>query len=136
MFEKIAELHSLCFPHAPWPADEFGALQKSGAEIIASEHGFIVWRAAAEQAEIITIGVHPGHRGQGIASALMGLMEREIAKKAPRASSVKVFLEVAADNRPARGLYEKHGYAKIGARPKYYAGKTDAIVMEKELFAE
>lgn len=127
MLETIAELHKLCFPNKPWGTQEFASLQKSGAEIISSEHGFIVWRAAADEVEIITIGVHPDHRGAGIADALLGLMERDIKNKNTR----KIFLEVAADNHAAIGLYKKHGFCQIGIRPKYYDGKTDAIVMQK-----
>lgn len=43
MLSKIANLHKLCFPNKPWDASEFASLQKTGAEIIASENGFIVW---------------------------------------------------------------------------------------------
>jgi len=44
----------------------------------------------------------------------------------------KIFLEVAADNDPARALYATNGFYQIGVRPKYYDG-TDAILMEKTL---
>ena len=128
MLQSVADLHKLCFPHKPWNADEFAALQRSGAEIIASDNGFIVWRTTADETEIITIGVHPEHRGTGIAGALLGLMEREIKKQ----HSKKIFLEVAADNAPALALYKKHGYRQIGTRPKYY-NCTDAVIMAKIL---
>ena len=149
MLEKLAELHKLCFPNKPWAAEEFASLQKSGAEIIASEHGFIVWRCAADECEIITIGVHPEHRGNGIGGALLGLMEKEIKKnnhpagfagtlpKEGNPCGVKIFLEVASDNTFAIKLYEKHGYKKIATRPNYYesknVGRTDALVMGKSL---
>jgi very-short-patch-repair endonuclease/GNAT superfamily N-acetyltransferase len=81
MLNKISELHKICFPHKSWGAEEFAALQRGGAEIIASEHGFIVWRCAADECEIITIGVHPDHRGAGIASTLLTLMEKELKKR-------------------------------------------------------
>jgi len=126
MLNKIANLHKLCFPNKPWSADEFTALKKSGAEIITSDNGFIVWRAAADECEIITMGVHPDYRGAGIASALLMLMENEISQ------SAKIFLEVSVDNAAALALYTKHGYKQIGTRPKYYDG-VDAIVMEKIL---
>jgi len=128
MLDKISELHKLCFPHKPWSAGEFAALQKSGAEIISSENGFIVWRTAADEAEIITIGVHPDHRGQGIANALLLMMEKEIANHKSKIRNI--FLEVAADNAAAKALYDKHGYTQVGVRPKYYDG-TPAVIMEK-----
>ncbi|MDR1338050.1 MAG: GNAT family N-acetyltransferase [Rickettsiales bacterium] len=103
-------------------------MKKSGCEIISSDHGFIVWRVVGTEAEIITIGVHPEHRSAGIAAAILALAENDMKKS----GAESIFLEVAADNRPARKLYENQGYVQIGLRPKYYAG-VDAIIMKKVL---
>lgn len=128
MLDSLANLHAKCFPNKPWSADDFSDLKKSGCEIIASQNGFIVWRAVADEAELITIGVAPDARRSGIAAAMLGIMEGELKK-----SGVKsVFLEVAENNAPARKLYEQNGYVQIGVRPKYYDG-VDAIMMKKEL---
>ena len=128
MLNTIAELHQLCFPHKPWSADDFADLKKSGCEIIASQNGFIVYRTTLDEAEIITIGVHPDARNTGIASAMLGIIEGELKK-----SGIKsIFLEVAENNTPARRLYESNGYTQIGIRPKYYDG-IDAIMMKKDL---
>ncbi|MBP3544795.1 MAG: ribosomal protein S18-alanine N-acetyltransferase [Alphaproteobacteria bacterium] len=128
MLDEIANLHKLCFPHKPWSADDFADLKKSGCEIIASQNGFIVYRTALDEAEIITIGVHPDARNTGIASAMLGIVEGELKK-----SGIKsIFLEVAENNTPARHLYESNGYNKIGVRTKYYDG-IDAIMMKKDL---
>ena len=128
MLNELANLHQKCFPHKPWSADDFADLKKSGCEIIASQNGFIVWRAVADDAELITIGVAPDARRTGIGAAMIGIMEGELKK-----SGVKsVFLEVAENNAPARKLYEQNGYAQIGVRPKYYDG-IDAIMMKKDL---
>lgn len=128
MLNELAKLHALCFPHKPWAASDFADLKNSGCDIIASEHGFIVWRVVADQAEIITIGVHPDARQTGIASAMLVLAESDAKTRGAN----KMFLEVAENNRPARAMYEKNGYTQIGVRPKYYDG-VDAILMEKEL---
>ena len=133
MLSEIANLHKLCFPDAPWSADEFANLQRGGAQVIASENGFIVWRSSGAETEIITIGVAPNARGAGIATALLHLMEREITSTNHEHESQKIFLEVAADNTAARRMYKKNGYQIIGTRSKYYNGKTDAVVMEKVL---
>ena len=128
MLNTIAELHQLCFPHKPWSADDFADLKKSGCEIIASQNGFIVYRPILDEAEIITIGVHPDARNTGIASAMLGIIEGELKK-----SGIKsIFLEVAENNAPARRLYESNGYKQIGIRTKYYDG-IDAIMMKKDL---
>lgn len=128
MINQIADLHKLCFPHKPWTVDDFADLKKSGCEVIASENGFIVWRVVTDEAEIITIGVHPDQRGNGIAAAMLTIAENEIKKSGAN----RIFLEVAEDNTSARGLYEKSGYNQIGRRPKYY-DDIDAILMEKKL---
>lgn len=128
MLNELANLHQKCFPHKPWSADDFADLKKSGCEIIASQNGFIVWRAVADEAELITIGVAPDARRTGIGAAMIGIMEGELKK-----SGVKsVFLEVAENNAPARKLYEQNGYVQVGVRPKYYDG-IDAIMMKKDL---
>ena len=128
MLDTLANLHKLWFPHKPWTADDFADLKKSGCEIIASQNGFIVYRVTLDEAEIITVGVHPDARNTGIASAMLGIVIGELKK-----SGVKsVFLEVAENNTPARKLYKSNGFSEIGVRPKYYDG-IDAIMMKKEL---
>ncbi len=128
MLNELANLHAKCFPNKPWSANDFADLKKSGCEIIASQNGFIVWRAVADEAEIISVGVAPDARRAGIAAAMLGIMENELKKNGIK----NIFLEVAEDNQPARQLYKNNGYNEIGVRPKYYDG-VDAIMMKKEL---
>ena len=128
MFEKLANLHEKCFPHKPWNANDFAELKKSGCEIIMSENGFAVWRNVAGECEIITIGVNPDVQRNGIASAMLAIIENDAKKHDVK----KIFLEVSAQNTPAQKLYEKNDYKQIGIRPKYYDG-VDAILMAKDL---
>ena len=128
MFEQLSNLHQKCFPNKPWSADDFRDLKKSGCEIIMSENGFIIYRTVADEAEIITIGVNPEMRRNGIASAMIGIIEKTIKNQGVK----KIFLEVAANNIPAQKLYEKLGFVAVGNRPKYYDG-IDAILMTKNI---
>lgn len=128
MLKDIANLHAKCFPEKPWSSHDFEDLKKSGCEVIASQNGFIVYRKTLDEAEIITIGVHPDARRTGIASAMLGIIDGELRKNGVKT----IFLEVAENNRPARALYEQNGYVQIGVRPKYYDG-IDAIMMKKDL---
>ena len=128
MFENLSNLHKKCFPKKPWSPDDFRDLKKSGCEIIMSQNGFIVYRIIVDEAEIITIGVNPEMRRQGIASAMIGIIEKTIKNQGVK----KIFLEVAANNIPAQKLYENHGFNRIGLRPKYYDG-IDAILMSKNI---
>ncbi len=128
MLNELEKLHAECFPHRPWRASDFADLKKSGCDIIASPNGFIVYRAIGTEAEIITIGVAPGARRNGIGAAMLGLIENDLKKR----SVQKIFLEVAENNSAARAMYEKNGYIEIGRRPKYYDG-IDALLMEKSI---
>lgn len=128
MFTKLANLHQKCFPTKPWSADDFRDLKQSGCEIIMSENGFVVYRKVLDEAEIITIGVAPEMRRGGIASAMIGIIEKTLLCQGVK----KIFLEVASTNIPAKKLYENMGFKRVGVRPKYYDG-VDAILMEKEL---
>jgi ribosomal-protein-alanine N-acetyltransferase len=128
MFTKLADLHKKCFPNRPWSADDFRDLKQSGCEIIMSENGFIVYRIAVDEAEIITIGVAPDFRRSGIASAMIGIIEKNLKSQGVK----KIFLEVASNNTAAQKLYENMGFGTVGIRPKYYDG-VDAILMSKDL---
>ncbi|MBO7644824.1 MAG: ribosomal protein S18-alanine N-acetyltransferase [Alphaproteobacteria bacterium] len=128
MFDELSNLHKKCFPNKPWSADDFRDLKKSGCEIIMSQNGFIVYRTVADEAEIITIGVNPEMRRQGIAITMITIIEKTIKNQGIK----KIFLEVASTNKPAKKLYEKTGYKVVGIRPKYYDG-VDAILMSKNL---
>ena len=128
MFEKLSNLHKKCFPNKPWSADDFRDLKQSGCEIIMSQNGFIVYRIAVDEAEIITLGVNPEMRRQGIASAMIGIIEKNLKSQMVN----KIFLEVASTNTPAQKLYENCGFKVVGLRPKYYDG-VDAILMSKDI---
>jgi len=128
MFEELANLHKICFPEKPWSAKDFSDLKQSGCEIIASQHGFIVWRTTIDESEIITIGVAPEERRSGIATAMLTIFENSIKKQQVK----KIFLEVSSTNIIGQKLYENNGYKAVGVRPKYYDG-IDAIIMSKDL---
>ena len=128
MFDELSNLHKKCFPNHPWSPDDFRDLKQSGCEIIMSQNGFIVYRIVLDEAEIITIGVNPEMRRQGIASAMIGIIKKNIKNQGVK----KIFLEVAANNIPGQKLYENHGFNRVGLRPKYYDG-IDAILMSKDI---
>lgn len=101
--------------------------------------GFLLLRVAADEAEIVTLAVHPRRQRLGVARALLlqGLAD------AGARGAAACFLEVAEDNRPARALYAALGFADVGRRRDYYDGKQekdgghvkrrDAIVMKREI---
>jgi ribosomal-protein-alanine N-acetyltransferase len=83
-----------------------------------------------ESAEILTVGVVPAARRQGIARRLMA----NLLAAARGRGAVEVFLEVRVDNTAARALYTGDGFAEVGLRPGYYdRGRVDAVVMRRAL---
>ena len=77
----------------------------------------------------MNIAVHPDHRRQGIAAALLQRLLEDLA----RMGSHSLTLEVRKSNAPAISLYEKLGFVQIGCRPRYYRNpKEDALIMRKE----
>ena len=84
----------------------------------------------ADSAQVLTVGVVPVARRQGIAVRLLdGLLA-----EARRRCAVEAFLEVRVDNAAARGLYAREGFAEISVRRGYYDnGRVDAVVMRRAL---
>ena len=129
----MAALHATGFDD-PWSTDSFAVLlaQPGVAGWLWGETpaGLLLVRAAADEAEILTIAVAPEARRQHGAQQMIAAALRVLAQGLTR----RVFLEVAADNTAARALYGHVGFTPCGRRPGYYAnGKTDAVIMELAL---
>ena len=95
-------------------------------------NGFILCRAAAGEAEILTLAVDPAARRGGHGRALVDLA----MKVAALAGAESAFLEVAEDNTAAQALYIAAGFGLAGRRPRYYRRpdrEIDALVMRRDL---
>ena len=131
--ERLAVLHATAFD-TPWDAAAFDTLLgQTGVFAVETADGFILMRAVADEAEILTLAVRPDARrgGQGT---------RLVAEGAASASTLgvdRVFLEVADDNAPARALYARAGFSEVGRRPRYYArpdgSRADALLLSLNL---
>src|SRR5205085_1580572 len=73
-----------------------------------------------------------GMQRRGLGRALLRRVERAARMKGVR----QVHLEVRASNAGARVFYGAHGYRELGARPRYYGGEEDAILMARDLPGE
>lgn len=130
---RLAALHAAAFA-GPWDAAAFHALLgQAGVFAVEAPDGFILMRAVADEAEILTLAVCPRARRRGLGGWLVG----EGAVEAAARGAVRLFLEVAADNAPARALYARAGFAEAGRRPGYYArpdgGRQDALLLALNL---
>lgn len=130
----MAVLHAQCFDR-PWHERDFASLLHlpGGAGFLLREAGrpagFALLRQAADEAELLTIGIQPEARRCGAARQLLEVAETALAEADVR----RVFLEVSVANAAARALYDRAGYSQIGRRKAYYADGSDAIVLEKWL---
>lgn len=85
-------------------------------------------RVLADEAEILTVGVVPTARRQGLARQLVAAL----LDAARAGGAAQIYLEVRVDNAAARALYLTEGFAEIGVRRGYYDhGRIDAVVMSR-----
>jgi len=125
------------FPYSPWSAsqykEEFSARTRHFVVALDDEQSIIgyagVFAPGATEADVLTVGVVPNHRGKGIAHHLMRL----ITDWAREQGSTAMMLEVKVDNLEAIGFYESLGYAKLNTRKDFYGPGLDALVMRLEL---
>ena len=133
----LVSLDKELFPYSPWSAGQYRE------EISAPTRLFVlaldearrvigyagVFAPGGAEADVLTVGVVPQHRGQGIARELMA----GITKWAIDQGSIAMMLEVKTDNVEAISLYESLGYSKLNVRKDYFGSGLDALVMRKEL---
>ena len=138
---KLATLHAQAMTDlSAWDTTAFENLLVSPGVFLVTvplsnttEHcGFALGRVVADEAELLTLAVEPKHQGKGFGRACLLAFEQNAARK----GAVSAFLEVAATNAPAMGLYLSQGWQKTGLRSAYYKcknGRIDAILMSKDI---
>jgi ribosomal-protein-alanine N-acetyltransferase len=130
--EILAAIHRNAFPRGDSWSRDVMLLQlevSSTFGLVHSLGGMILGRVAADEAEILTLAVNPGHRRLGIGSALL----RAAKDRAAGRGAVAMFLEVAVTNDAARALYTAHGFTEAGLRRHYYTDGTDALILRSTL---
>lgn len=135
---EIADLHRLLFDPS-WDETAVARLldQPSSfalvAEVGGAIAGFVLAQVAADQADILSLGVAPSRRRAGLGFQLMAELGRALTVSGAR----KLYLEVASDNAAALACYRKLGFTQVGARRRYYArapsGPADAVVLMRDL---
>lgn len=129
----LADLHARAFARA-W--DEMAMkslLNGPGVFALVAEDddldGFIMLRVAVDETEVLSIAVGPDARRRGLASVLL----EQACHQATGKGAMRIFLEVAAANLPARNLYTKYGFREVGLRKAYYEDGGDALVLAAPL---
>ena len=128
----LATLHAACFSREAWDEAAIAELlAMPGCFAMAEAEGLVLARVAADEAELLTIGVLPQARRRGIGLALL----RAAAGEAARLGATRLFLEVATRNASARALYAQAGLVEVGRRRRYYPDGDDALVLAVPLSA-
>lgn len=137
---ELARLHAQCFPDDRWDAKalaELLAMPGASGHLVEDLDqrrplGLLLDLIVAEEGEILTLGVAPDARRQGVAKALLD----DLFARAARRGARSIALEVAADNLSARQLYAACGFIQIGRRRGYYrrgATTIDALLFRRAL---
>ena len=136
VIHRIAEAS---FP-IPWPIEElqkelgrpFSALRvlrPSQAEPVAAFLSF--WRVA-DELQLMNVAVALPQRRLGYASALLA----DLFRLAKAQTISAIVLEVRRSNAAAIALYERHGFQRLGIRPRYYSDNAeDALLMRLSVAA-
>lgn len=125
----LSHLHTGCFDDA-WSPQSMGEVLRSpgtfallaliddtsGESAEPLPVGFAIARLAADEAELLSLGVAEAFRRRGVARTLLAAIMRRAAAQGAR----QLFLEVAEDNRTARALYADQGFSAVGRRLGYY----------------
>ncbi|MFN4204578.1 MAG: ribosomal protein S18-alanine N-acetyltransferase [Tabrizicola sp.] len=132
----LAALHRRCFSvPRPWTEAEFAAFLADPLcfLLVEGDAGFLLARAVADEAELLTIAVAPEARRLGLGRRLVA----RFLYQARLRVALRALLEVAADNAAAIALYESSGFCPAGTRKGYYrtdsGERIDALVMARDL---
>ena len=135
----LAALHEALFPAGPWDERFFaGAIASPYHHLLVARHapdetlaGLALWTVIAEDAEILTIGVSPRLRRQGLGAALLDA----VIKRSATLGATRLLLDVAAGNDAALALYRQAGFTPLTRRKRYYDNGEDALVLSRALAA-
>jgi [ribosomal protein S18]-alanine N-acetyltransferase len=128
----LVELERTLFDgDSPWSAEMFWSELAEGNHYVVHRDdagtidGYAGLAVVGDDAEIRTIGVHPGRQRRGIG--------RELLRNLISASGARrMLLEVRTDNESAIALYESEGFRRLGVRRRYYQPSgADAYTMAR-----
>jgi [ribosomal protein S18]-alanine N-acetyltransferase len=134
----VALLHQACFPEDPWDpsaiVEILGAVGFFGRIAWEDETlaGFALARYLPKECEILSLGVLPERRREGVGTALLN----SVCVDASLRSAESIVLEVAVDNTAALALYAARGFLPVGRRPNYYRrtrNSADALILRLAL---
>ncbi|VAW01084.1 hypothetical protein MNBD_ALPHA06-2233 [hydrothermal vent metagenome] len=131
---RLAAVHQRCFAQS-WSDAEFASLMQNptvqGLGLVEDDRdiGLALLQNVASETEILTFGIIPARRGNGMGYFLLDA----VADMARASGSSALFLEVSATNLAAVHLYQGYGFEQISTRAAYYADRSDAWIFRLAL---
>lgn len=139
MLDAILPIENVAFSH-PWSRGNFADALRSGytAQVLMQDGevlGYFIAMQILDEVHLLNITVSPIHQGHGLGRELLHTLvhwSRHAAK------AQWLWLEVRESNTRARKMYERYGFAQVGARKKYYpvhhGERETAILMSMSLW--
>lgn len=130
--DDVLKIEQACF-HVPWTRNMF--LEELAqdisvyrvVEIDGTPVAYMGMYQVADEGHITNVAVMPDYQRRGIANSLI----REFVDIAQERRLCLLTLEVRVGNSGAIRLYEKHGFTRVGVRPRYYENSEDALLMTR-----
>ena len=138
MAGPLSMLHCACFPEDPWNSLAIVEIMNItgffGRIAWANEMpvGFVLALNLGQEYEILSLGVLPERRREGIGSTLLD----SVCSEGRVRGAECILLEVAVDNSAALSLYTGRGFIPVGHRRNYYrqaSRRGDALVLQRAL---
>ncbi len=128
--DGVCAIENACFAH-PWSRQSIEAELDNETSLfyVAVEDGQVVgyigMSFVLDEGYIYNVAVKADCRKNGVGSALIQTLVTHCRKN----NFAFLTLEVRKSNAPARSLYEKFGFIKVGERKNYYSDPTENAVL-------
>ncbi len=128
--DGVYALECACFAH-PWSHDSLARAADDPQSLfwVATENGavrgYIGMNYVLDEGYIYNIAVDAAYRCRGVGTALLQTLVTHCKKH----GFAFVTLEVRESNAPARALYSRFGFIKVGERRNYYTDPTENAVL-------
>ncbi len=128
--DGVCAIENACFAH-PWSRQSIEEELDNETSLfyVAVEDGQVVgyigMSFVLDEGYIYNVAVKADCRKNGVGSALIQTLVTHCRKN----NFAFLTLEVRESNAPARSLYEKFGFIKVGERKNYYSDPTENAVL-------
>lgn len=139
----IAALQNEVLPDEPWREDEIRRFLESRGAIAfyaagraygeTMPQGFVLARVTLDEGDILSLGVIPEARRQGLGLRLLDA----VMARARELGARRLHLDVGTDNAAGRALYARRGFTEVGRRRSYYRRRdgrqVDGLILAARL---